>query len=136
MNCVDDTQSIITTMRPADLWATGLALLCVWGVYATVRTSQRSSGWSWRRKRALLVHILFLGSCAVCAVALWSQWFRAWMVAPLGASYLLMIPMQCYFEPVDRIRWLHTARNILFVATAVGCLGIAVGLIPLSWLGM
>jgi hypothetical protein len=123
-------------MRPVDLWATGLALLCIWGVYATGRTLRRSSNWSWKRKWALLVDILFSGSCAMCAVSLGSQWFRAWMVAPLGASYLLMIPMPCYFESVNHIRWLHTTRNILFVATAVGCFAVATGLIPLSWLGI
>jgi hypothetical protein len=88
------------------------------------------------RNRALLVDILFSGSCAMCAVSLWLHWFRAWMVAPLGVAYLLMIPMPCYFEPVNRIRWLHATRNILFVATAVGCFAIAGGLVPLSWLGV
>jgi hypothetical protein len=58
------------------------------------------------------------------------------MIAPLGASYLLMVPMPCYFGTVDRIKWLRTARNIVFVGTAVGCFAIAVGLIPLSWLGL
>jgi hypothetical protein len=123
-------------MRTADLWAAGLALLCFWGVYATGHTLQRSSAWSWRRKRALLVDFLFSGSCAMCAISLWLDWFREWMVATLGASYLLMIPMPCYFEPVNRIRWLHTARNISFVAVAFGCFAIALGFIPLSWLGM
>jgi hypothetical protein len=123
-------------MRRADLYATGLALLCVWGVYAIVRTSQRSSGASRKRRWALLVDVLFSGSCAVCAVSLWAGCFRAWLAAPLGASYLLMIPLPCYFEPVNRMQWLHTARNLLFVAIAAGCFAIAAGLVPLTRLGI
>lgn len=122
-------------MRTADLCALGFALLFVWDVYATARTLQRSSRWSWKHGRLWLVSFLFSGSCGVCAVSLWGDWFRAWMVAPLGASYLLMIPMPCYFESVDRIGWLHTTRNILFVAVAVACFAVAVGIIPLSRLG-
>jgi hypothetical protein len=123
-------------MRLADLWATGFTLLCIWGIYVTGHALRRSSKWSWRLTRALLVDILFLVSCAMCATSLWWDWFRAWMVAPFGASYLMMIPMPCYFETVDRIRPLHVVRNILFVAVAVGCFAIALGLIPLPWLGL
>jgi hypothetical protein len=122
-------------MQIADICATGFALLLIWDVYATGRALQRSSRWSWKHKRLLVVSFLFSGSCGMCAVSLWADWFRAWMVAPLGASYLLMIPMPCFFESVDRIGWLHLARNLLFVLIAVACFAIAVGIIPLSRLG-
>jgi hypothetical protein len=117
-------------MRFANLYATGLALLGVWEIYATVGTLRRSSGSSWKRKRLLFVSFLLSGSCAMCAVSLWTDRFRAWMVMPLGVSYLLMIPMPCYFESMNRIRWLHMARNFLFVAVAAGCFAFAMGLIP------
>jgi hypothetical protein len=121
----------MAAMRTADLCALGFALLFVWDVYATTRTLLRSSRWSWKHGRLLLVSLLFSGSCAVCALSLQGHWFRAWMVAPLGACYLLMIPMPCYFESVDRIDWLHRARNLLFVVVAVACFAIAVGVVPL-----
>jgi len=123
-------------MRAVEFWAIGLALLCAWGVYATARTYRPPSASSRRRKRALAVDVLFSASCALCAVSLWSQWFRPWMVAPFGASYLLMIPMPCYFETVDRVPWLRRTRNLVFVAVAAASFAIAGGLIPLSWLGI
>lgn len=122
----------MAAMRIVDLCAIGFALLLVWDVYATVQSLRRSSRWSWKHTRLLLVSFLFSASCGVCAVSLWAGRFRAWMVAPIGASYLLMIPMPCYFESVDRIGWLHAVRNLLFVAIAVACFAIATGIIPLS----
>jgi hypothetical protein len=47
-----------------------------------------------------------------------------------------MIPLPCYFDTVNRVQWLHTARNLLFVAVAVGCFAIAAGLVPLARLGI
>jgi hypothetical protein len=58
------------------------------------------------------------------------------MLAPIGACYLLLLPMPCYFEWVDRIDWVHSLRNLLFVAVAAGLLAVAVGIVPLSWLGL
>lgn len=122
---------MIAAMRSADLCAAGFTLLFVWDVYATARTLIRSSRWSWKHTRLLLVSLLFSGSCGLCAVSLRAGWFRAWMVAPLGASYLLMIPMPCYFQSVDRIGWLHAVRNVLFVLIAIACFAAAVGVLPL-----
>jgi hypothetical protein len=48
------------------------------------------------------------------------------MLLPLGASYAAMIPLPCYFEAVDRIGWLHAARNVLFTLLAVLCTVLAI----------
>ena len=55
-------------MRIAGFWAIGFALLLVWDVYATAQSLRRSSRWSWKHTRLLLVSFLFSASCGMCAV--------------------------------------------------------------------
>lgn len=120
-------------MHPTDAYALALGLLGAWGVYAGRRTHEQiglQSGWRWRM---LLVELFFIASCFLCAAALALEWFEAWMLVPVGASFLGMIPLPCYFEWIDRIGWLHALRNLLFLVIALFCLGVGVGLLPL-WL--
>ena len=123
-------------MGAADLWVTGFVLLGVWDVYATVQSLRHASRRTWKWWRLVLVGVLLTGTCTLCAASLWSNRFRAWMIAPVGASYLLMLPMPCYFGWVDRTRWVHGLRNLLFVVIAAGCFAVAAGIVPLSWLGL
>jgi hypothetical protein len=123
-------------MKQADVYALGLALLGAWGIFSSRRSFQRAPGWSARRLYMSAVGTLLVAGCFLPAGALWCGWFAPWMLLPLGASFLGMIPMPCYWEAVDRIGWLHAARTILFVAVAVACLGIALGWVPLRWLGL
>jgi hypothetical protein len=58
------------------------------------------------------------------------------MAAPMGVCFLLILPLPCYWEAVDRIGWLHVARNALFVLLALGCFAVAFGWLPLSALGL
>ena len=116
--------------------AAALTLLGGWGVYATCKSVKPERGWSWRRRLVVLVDCFFVASCLGCAAALWIGRFRAWMFAPLGLSYLLMIPLPCYFETVNRVRWLHALRDALFVAVALFCFAVAAGLVPPSALGL
>lgn len=123
-------------MRAAFVYATMLTLLGAWGVYAARKTMKPARGWSRRRRFAVYVELLFVASCFGCAAALWTERFHPWTIAPLGLSYLLMIPMPCYFEWVNRVRWIHVARNLLFALVAVFFFSVATGLIPLSSLGL
>jgi hypothetical protein len=82
------------------------------------------------------VDVIFVASCLGCAAALWTDHFQAWMAASIGLSYLLMIPLPCYFELVNRVRWLHAMRDLLFIAVAVFLFAIATGFVPLSFLGL
>jgi len=58
------------------------------------------------------------------------------MLWPVGASFLLTIPVPCYCEAVNRIRLLHIARNILFAALALFCFALAIGWLSVSRLGL
>jgi len=120
-------------MHPTDAYALALALLGAWGVYAGRKTHKQTrprSGWRWR---ILLVELFFIASCFLCAAALALEWFEPWMLVPVGASFLGMIPLPCYLEWVDRVGWLHGLRNLLFLVISLFCLGVGVGLLPL-WL--
>ena len=123
-------------MSAFETYAVALALLGAWGVYATCKSAKRERGWSRRRRLIVLVDCLFTVSCLGCAAALWTGHFKAWMAGPLGVSYLLMIPLPCYFESVDRVRWLHALRNVLFVAVALFFLAVAAGIVSPSRLGL
>ena len=123
-------------MSATDVYAGALTLLGLWGVYAARKSVKPTRGWSWRRRFAIVVESVFVASCLGCAAALWSGRFQPWMAASIGLSYLLMIPLPCYFELVNRVRWLHVLRNILFIATALFLVAIAAGLIPLSSVGL
>ena len=123
-------------MNLSDLYALALSVLGLWGIHALRKSVKKARGWSWRRRRIVFVDVLFVVSCLCCAAALWIDRFQAWMAASVGLSYLLMIPFPCYFEVVNRVRWLHATRNCLFGAVALFLFGIAAGIVPLSSMGL
>jgi len=123
-------------MAAAEFYALAFTLLGAWGVFTWRKSFKLTGPWAQRRWYLFLVELLFAGSCFACAAALGFDWFRAWLLAPLGASFLGMIPLPCYFDAVDRIRWLHAARNLLFLAVAALCLALAFGFVPLARFGL
>jgi hypothetical protein len=120
----------------AETYAVGFALLGAWGVFSGSQTFKPVGPWAARRWQLVLVGNLFVASCFLCAGALWLGGFRAWMLAPFGLSFLLMIPLPCYFKGVDQSRGLHLARNLLFLCIAVLCLSLVLGLVPLAFFGL
>lgn len=123
-------------MNPADAYALGFALLGAWGVFTARKSFRVARPWSQRRWNIFLVDVLFSGSCFLCAAALRGAWFQAWLLLPLGASFLWMIPLPCYFDWAERLGWVHAARNILFVVVALVCFAVGMGLLPLSFFGL
>jgi hypothetical protein len=123
-------------MRAADVYAVLLALRVAWGVFTLSRTLKLAPVWSRRRVQVVAVEALFIPACLLAAGTLHRGTFAAWMAAPLGVCFLLILPLPCYFEAVDRIRWLHAARNALFVLLALFFLAIAFRWLPLSALGL
>jgi len=117
-------------------YALGFALLGAWGIFTATRSFKPAKPWAARRWQIVLVDVLFGGSCALCAAGLWLGWFRAWMLAPFGLSFLLMIPLPCYFRGVEQSRAFHRARNLFFLAVAALCLSLTLGLLPLSVFGL
>jgi len=120
-------------MRVADIYAAGFAFLAAWGVFSGAAAFKAAGAWSARRWQMFLVGALFTGSAAACALGLLLGWFRAWLLVPLGVSFLAMLPLPCYFAAVDRIGWLHAARNLLFMLIALLCFALGARLLPLPW---
>jgi cytochrome c oxidase assembly factor CtaG len=58
------------------------------------------------------------------------------MAASIGLSYMLVGPLPCYFDSVNRVRWLHSLRDLLFIVLALLLFAVATGFVPLSVLGM
>jgi len=108
----------------------------VFGVFTARKSFKAAPVWSARRRGIFSVAVLFVGGSWLCAAGLFGGWSRPWMTLPLGASFVGMLPLPCYFAAVDRIRWLHVLRNIYFVAVALFCFAIAFGIVPLAWLGL
>jgi hypothetical protein len=123
-------------MTAADAYALGLALRAAWGVFTLSRTLKLAPTWSRERTQIVAVEALFIPACLLAAAGLRFGWFAPWMAAPLGVCFLLILPLPCYFEVVDRIRWLHAARNTLFILLALACFAVAAGFLPLSSLGL
>ncbi|WP_341329451.1 hypothetical protein [Mycobacterium shinjukuense] len=113
-----------------------LSLLGAWGTFTTSQAFTAHARRADRRWQLLAVDALFTGSSFLCAAALGLGWFRAWMLAPFGLSYLLMIPVPCYFKAVNRSRGVHLARNLLFVLVALLSFALALRALPLAWFGV
>ena len=122
-------------MKAPVIYACTLSLMGAWGVYAARKSVKPARPWSRRRRLAVVTESLFVVSCLGCAAALWAGRFEPWMAGPLALSYLLMVPLPCYFEPVNRLHRLRAIRNLLFLALALLLFAIAVGFVPLSVLG-
>jgi hypothetical protein len=123
-------------MQAADVVAWLLVCRIGWGVYTLSRVVKLAPVWSRERIQIVAVEALFIAACLLAAAGLYRRTFAPWMAAPLGVCFLLILPLPCYFEAVDRIGWLHAARNALFILLALGCFGVALKWIPLSVLGL
>jgi hypothetical protein len=122
-------------MAPADAYALGFTVLAAWGTFTASRLFTAGRPWSRLRRQVLLADALLVASCLLCASTLRTRRFAPWMLVPLGASYLWMVPLPCYLEFVNRGR-LHVARNALFLAVALLCFALGFGLVPLALLGV
>lgn len=123
-------------MRTADVYAVLLVLRACWGVFTLSRALKLAPVWSRLRAHIVAAEALFIPACLLPAAALHWGTFAPWMAAPLGVCFLLIIPLPCYWEAVHRIRWLHAARNALFVLLALACFAVALRWVPLSALGL
>ena len=123
-------------MNASGIYGGVLILMAFWGVNALRKPARSGGRWSWRRRQIVLVDALYVLSCAGCGLALWAGRFRSWMAAPIGLSYLLMIPLPCYFEWVDRSIWIRAPRNLAFLILAAFLFSIALGWVPLPSLGL
>jgi hypothetical protein len=123
-------------MQTPDIYALMLVVRVGWGVFTLNRTVKRGPVWSRMRVQIVGAEALFIPACLLVAASLQWRVFAPWMAVPLGVCFLLILPLPCYFKAVDRIRWLHFARNALFVLLALGCFAIAMEWLPLSALGL
>jgi hypothetical protein len=118
------------------LWTLLFSGLTLWGVYTGVHWYKPKGRWALARKVNFAFDTVFTSTCLLIVVGLVTECFRAWMFAPLGISYALMIAFPCYFRLVNRIRGVRIARDMLFAVIAAVCLAIATGLVPTSVIGL
>jgi hypothetical protein len=110
--------------------------LGAWGLFTARPLWRVARPWAWRHWHFLLAEVCLIGGSWLNAGALSAGRFAGWMLLPVGASYALMIPLPCYFAWVDRVRWVHRARNALFALIAATCLAVGLGVLPPSILGL
>jgi len=123
-------------MEPASAYAAGLALLACWGAFTTQQLTRADHPWSWRRCYRVFVDLVFTAGAGICAAALATNRFAAWLLLPVGASYAAMIPISCYLEVVNRVEWIHATRNCVFAFIACACCAFGLGFLPLRLLGL
>ncbi len=122
-------------METPDIYALLLVVRVAWGIFTLSHTLKLTKGWSRLRAQIVGLEACFIPACLLAASLHWRV-FAPWMAAPLGLCFLLLLPLPCYFEAVNRIRWLLVVRNILFVLLGLACFAIAMEWLPLAALGL
>lgn len=123
-------------MTTEALYAVAFAARVTWGVLSVRRWWKPAAGWAPLRTRIVALEIFTSSSALLCAAALWAGEFAAWMLWPVGAAALLTLPVPCTIEAVNRIGWVHVARNVVFLLFAMTCFALAGGWIPLARIGL
>ena len=118
----------------ADAYGALLVLLGGWGAFTTSLTVR---GPGWRKRRGLVLSgASFAASCFLPGIALLADGFRIWMLLPLGACYLGMIPGPCYFRWANRPGRIRAARAALFACVGAALIAAGLGWLPVSWFGL
>lgn len=117
-------------------YAVSLLVLTAWGVFTLVANVCAKRPWSTRRWNVLGTQVVFIIGCGASASAMLCNAFRPWLLAPIGLSLWWMVPYPCYFAVVNDVRWIHAARNVVFIAIGLALLLVALGLVPLSQFGV
>ena len=118
----------------ARIYGSTLVALGCWATFTTWRTL-RSREWRARRGELGLLGIVFVASCFLPGFALLAGRLESWMVLPLGACFVALIPYPCYFKRANRGR-IRTARSLLFLLVGAGLIGAGLGVLPVSWFGL
>jgi len=113
-----------------------LLLLAIWGTFASHRLWSAKRPWSRNVWLFLACVILAVGGAATSAIGLLVDRFDPLMLLPVGVSYLLMLPLPCYFKWITATRRRHTVRNVLFVLFAAALIMLGLRILPLSLIGL
>lgn len=109
-----------------------LFLRGVWGFYSAAHTWKRGANWAPRRVWIVALESLFVPASWLPAAGLYFGAFQPWMLAPLGACFVFSLPLPCFIEAMNRVPWLHIARNTFFILVALLCFAIAFELVPVN----
>jgi len=123
-----------TALKPVTILF--LFLLGGWGVFASGALLHASRPWSRRTWLSLSSIVLLVSSAWGSGATLVTGHFTPWMLVPLGVSYVLMLPLPCYFPWITETRRRHFLRNVIFAILAAVCLAVGLKIIPLSAIGL
>lgn len=121
---------------PQVIWTMVFILLGLWAAYATAHWYKPGRRWAPIRKVIFAGGLALTASCALMVAGLVTHRFRAWMFAPFGVIYALLVFLPCTFAGFNRVKVLRRARDVLFVAIALFCFAVALGILPVSYLGL
>lgn len=107
-----------------------------WGVVASRALVHASRPWSHRTWFSLSSVVLLICSAWAGGVTLVTGHFAPWMFVPLGVSYILMLPLPCYFPWITETSLRHFLRNVIFSILAAACLAVGLKIIPMSAIGL
>lgn len=80
--------------------------------------------------------MLLTGGCFTSGIALLMDRFAAWMLVPIGVSYVAMVPLPCYFPWFTATSRRRVVRNAAFVAFAGILFALGFEVVPLSVVGL
>jgi hypothetical protein len=121
---------------PQISWTVVFGLLGLWAAYATAHWYKPVRRWAPARKMIFVGGLALTASCALMVAGLVTHRFMAWMFAPFGVIYALMVFLPCTFADFNRVKVLRRARDVLFVAIALFCFAVALGILPTHYLGL
>ena len=113
-----------------------LSLLSLWGVYVSSTHISVKHPWCLRRWLTLLIIAVLLSGSITSSVTLLTRSFAPWMFVPIGVSYILMLPLPCFFPWITDTRGRRLVRNAIFIFVAAFFLLFGFGAIPVSIIGL
>jgi len=118
------------------LYAIILIGCALWGFWSSTKALKGQGRWSRQRMTIFASALFFGGSCLLPGVALLTGKLDQWMLLPLSVSFLVMVPVPCYFEVVNVTPCVRWSRDLLFLILGLSFLGLSLGVIPLSSIGL
>jgi len=100
-----------------------------WSLFALTKLFKPRPEWAPLRKRLVVLDALLSGSSFWAAAELLTGRSARLPAAALGILVLLLIPLPCYFDAVNRHPGMLRARNVAFASLVAILMAFAAGLL-------